>query len=117
MLTRGGADRLRCADRFAVGPQDRDVFDPVVRERGRGAAPCWGAGKAVAWRRCVPFREFSREQEIDGATAYVLASVTIAISKRLSFDAGVVENMLSPAYRGADVTLLFAAKAALVAVP
>ena len=35
----------------------------------------------------------------------------------VSIDAGVVENVLSPAYRGADVTLLFAAKAALVAVP
>ncbi len=41
--------------------------------------------------------------QLDDATAYVLAGVSVALSPSASLDAAVVENVFSP-YRGADVT-------------
>jgi hypothetical protein len=41
--------RLRHIGRVAVGRQELEALEPVVREIGRDTAPCAGAGKAVAW--------------------------------------------------------------------
>jgi len=43
--------------------------------------------------------------EIDDATAYVLAGVTLALSRGTRLEVGVIENVLNP-YRGADITFL-----------
>lgn len=49
--------------------------------------------------------------QLDAATAYVLAGVTVAVARAVELEAAVVENVFSP-YRGADITFLLGVKSA-----
>jgi hypothetical protein len=49
--------------------------------------------------------------QLDGTTAYVLVGATFRLSRAVSLDAAVVENVFSP-YRGADITFVLGVKRA-----
>jgi Protein of unknown function (DUF3187) len=51
--------------------------------------------------------------QLDAATSYVLVGATVALSRSVDLDGGIVENVFSP-YRGADITFLFGVRARLL---